>query len=271
MACCVYPLSPPHQVDATLLKRRSEIKPLAYADVHYLLAKLAHCCGRCFVVVGEMRQCADVNECPAAQAMAAHYQTHVGRGAGEAIMPCARDMGYHKGGDCPLQLEDGEKLIRKAIKQAGLCSHCWLADDQFAKFCVHPATTGGSSTFGGSRCRAAHGRDSIRDAVYAMYHARPEFVADVMGGVIPWINLSKTTNHHCASYPNIESNPIEMPSLEDFAWWASSRWQQSLAMSNGVVLLLYYVRMARCGFAAEIALEDYQFWQALCRMGTLDY
>ncbi len=214
-------------MNAALLTRRAEIKPLAYADVHYLLGKLARCCGRCFVVLGDVRRCEDVNLCPAAQAMAAHYRTHLGRRDGPEIMPCTRDMGYHTGATCPLHLHPGDELIRKAIKQAKLCSHCWLPDDNLARFVVHPLTAGGGGTFGGSQCRDAHGRDFIRDAVYAMYHARAEFVADVMRGVIPWINLHKTTNHFCASYPDISSTPTVMPSLEYFAWWASSRWQQS--------------------------------------------
>ena len=209
-----------------------------------------------------------VNECPATQAMASHYRAQLALSSlepVEEILPCIHDFGYHQADQCPLRV-DATTTLLNAI--TGVCSHCWLGDDQFGSFAIHPEGAGGSS-FVGDRCRSAHGRDFIRDAIYALYHAHPEYVAHHMGDSHKWNLLRKDDSHGYVSYAGVELTPLEMPSLGDVSCWAKQRWEQTLAVSSGVILLLHYLRFTDGGTLVSMRNDDHTYWQTLCKLAQL--
>ena len=107
------------------------------------------------------------------------------------------------------------------------------------------------------------------DAVYALFHARPEYLAHHMRDWDKWNRVPKRSDHPCVSYAGGELTPTDMPSLDDFALWAKARWDQSMAVSNGVVLLLHYMRFTNGGTLARLRDHDYKYWKTLCMIGRL--
>lgn len=244
-----------------------EVKQQVYSDVQVMLASCANKCGRCYVVLRTLTANHHVNDCPAAMAMAPHYRARLSilsTGPVAVLMPCIHDFGYHAADECPLGTE--ATLARlNAVK--GLCSQCWLADDGFESFVTHSAD--GGPTYGGDQCRSAHGRDFIRDAVFALFHAFPEYLAHHMREWDKWNRVPKGSDHTCVSYTDKDLTPHEMPSLEVFALWAKERWDQRMAVSNGVVLLLHFMRFTDGGSLVQVRDHDYRYWKTLCMIGKL--
>lgn len=246
---------------------RREVKQQVYLDTLDVLASCTDKCGRCYIVLGVFSLNHHINDCPAAMAMTPHYRARLSILAVEPleeIMPCIHDFGYHAAEQCPW---DKEPTLSKLKAVGRICSHCWLADDRLENFITHSA--GGEAVYGGDKCRNAHGRDFIRDAVYALFHARPEYVAHHMRDSEKWNRVPKRSDHPCVSYAGGELTPTDMPSLDDFALWAKARWDQSMAVSNGVVLLLHYMRFTNGGTLARLRDHDYKYWKTLCMIGRL--
>ena len=160
-----------------------------------MLASCTDKCGRCCIVLGVFSLNHHINW-PAAMAMTPHYRPRLSILAVEPleeIMPCIHDFGYHAAEQCPW---DKEPTLSKLKAVGRICSHWWLADDRLENFITHSA--GGEAVYGGDKCRNAHGRDFIRDAVYALFHARPEYVAHHMRDWDKWNRVPKRSDSYHA-------------------------------------------------------------------------
>jgi hypothetical protein len=133
--------------------------------------------------------------------------------------------------------------------------------DDGAAFPTHP-TINGASTFGGANCSGVEGRDRdfVRDAIFMLYHARPDYVSRVMHGWVSWVGLPGTTNHYCTSTEG--TTPQEMPPMDQFAKWAFRKWC-SLRIGNGMMLLLHFIRFTGWGRKEHLDTVDYEYWASL--------
>ena len=99
----------------------------------------------------------------------------------------------------------GPFVVDSAPIETQSCSHCWLGEDGDLGF--HQ-----DKRWGGKSCSTAHpGREFVREAVFALYHARPDYVARAMDGVKKWDMLPKAANHYCACVDAAAEVPVQMP------------------------------------------------------------
>jgi hypothetical protein len=231
--------------------------------VEHLLAELKGCCGVCWVVnrrrVPREEHGSDtewLNNCPAARQIREAFNLRMeslGRPTFSGSL-CFIDAGPHNGGhECPIRIAEKAGQLAKAEQ---LCSHCWLGEDADMRF--HE-----ENRWGGPACaRAYPGREFVREAVFALYHARPDYVAGAMGGVMKWDLLPKTQAHYCVCVDANAEVPAFMPSLVHFAHWAGSRWLRKIKASNGIVLLVHYHHLTLEG-TMKLDGGKLEFWKLL--------
>ena len=241
----------------------AHIRARFFLMVEHLLAELKGCCGVCWVVqrrrVPREEHGGDtewLNNCPAARRVREAFNLRM-EALGRPLFSgslCFIDAGPHNGGDqCPIRIAERAGELNRAEK---LCSHCWLGEDGDLGF--HQ-----DKRWGGKSCSTAHpGREFVREAVFALYHARPDYVARAMDGVKKWDMLPKAANHYCACVDAAAEVPVQMPSLAHFASWAGARWLRKIKASNGVVLLVHYHRLTHEG-TVDLRGPDLEFWKLL--------
>ena len=241
----------------------NNVRARFFLMVNHLLAELKGCCGVCWVVHGRYvprEEHGDniewLNNCPAARKVREAFNLRMGA-LGRSTHPgslCLIDIGPHTGGpSCPVRVAEQAGQLAKAER---LCSHCWLGEDGDVGF--HE-----NKQWGGKSCTTAYpGREFVREAVFALYHARPDYVARAMGGVKKWDLLPKAADHYCACVDAAAEVPAEMPSLVHFAHWAGSRWLSKIKASNGIVLLVHYHSLTREG-TVELDGGNLVFWKLL--------
>lgn len=238
--------------------------------VKHTLRRLDDCCGVCFVVnrklVPRANHAGGLNDCPAAiQLRRAYNARMVSMGRDEVRTSCCfKCVGPHKMVDCPLVVGVQEGEIQN---KSQLCSHCWLGEEQEHKF-----HKGGE--WGGRKCGTAYpGRAFVKEAVFALYHCRPDYVVQALAQNRKWRELVvMTEDHHTASVDGV--TPAEMPSLLHFAQWAMARWSGRTKVSNGMVLLIHFHCLTKMGTVDTISSEkywdEYNFWQDIQDISKLE-
>lgn len=236
--------------------------------VEHVLADLKGFCGVCWVVHRlKVPRAAhgkeSLNACPAAGLIRDAFNTrmvHLGRPQHRGSV-CFTDVGPHDGGPtCPVRVAERDGKLAKA---QDLCSNCWLGEDSEQRF--HE-----EKRWGGKQCASAYpGREFVREAVFALYHGRPDYVAEALGDFRRWCELPKTAAHYCACVDATAAVPAEMPSLVHFAHWAGSRWMNRIKVSSGVVLLVHFHCLTQQG-TKPLEGGEYVFWRHVQHVNTLE-
>lgn len=266
---CYHPSNPPPQPPVPAYAPDPEaVRARFFSMVKHTLAYLDDCCGVCFVVtrdrVPRSQHANGVNDCPAAQQLREAFNILMASRNRPPFMAsvCFKDVGPHEGRECPIKAAEADKTLAKADT---VCSNCWLGEDGEVRF--H-----GAGEWGANKCAAAHpGRAFVTEAVFALYHGRPDFVSRALAGVTRWELLPRTSSHYCAAVAGpIDQTPSEMPPLLAFAQWARSRWLSRLKVSCGMVLLIHFHHLSKLGTLDILDSDDHNFWQNLLDVTKLE-
>ena len=249
------PPIPPHPREPTAEQIRSRF----YLMAQRVLTELDGCCGVCYVVRRIKVQAHGLNACPGARTMQVAVSlrwAELSPALGECRVSCFKCVGPHTLADC---------LIKGANRTKGVRSNCWLAEQGEGRF--HE-----KGKWGGEHCSGPYpGRAFVQEVVFALYHARPDYVLRTLAGLGWWEGLEMDPNHGCAAIEApLVRTPVEMPEVEDFAFWVRQPWLNRVRVGKGFVLLLHFMYLSKQDTVKELAADDYNFWQNLVQVQIME-